>query len=142
MTREEVDADIAELEALAAKCEQETQVYLGFRNVERAASIRRVVSQLRESLEREAKDADRLDLLQAVGRVEAEHFCWGADFPGDLRTTIDEAARTEDYQICPCGHLWNAHAEAAWNYACCIQGCSCKSFGASLPRTTGAPNDG
>lgn len=42
-----MSTDIEELEALATKMEQETQVYLGFRNVERAASIRRVVARVR-----------------------------------------------------------------------------------------------
>jgi len=46
MSQIATDDDIRELEALAAKCEQETQVFLGFRNVERAAAIRRVLAEL------------------------------------------------------------------------------------------------
>lgn len=43
------DADVEELILLAEKMERETQVYLGFRNIERAAVLRGVIARLRAS---------------------------------------------------------------------------------------------
>lgn len=43
------DDDIRELHALAEKFERETQVFLGFKNVERAELLRRVIAALTES---------------------------------------------------------------------------------------------
>jgi hypothetical protein len=34
----------------------------------------------------------------------------------------------EDAQMCECGHISRDHAERAWNYACCVEGCKCRGF--------------
>lgn len=55
------------LEALAAKCEQETQVWLGFKNTERAARLRAIIASLEDVRGYTERYIDSDDLPYAVG---------------------------------------------------------------------------
>ena len=58
------------LEALAAKCEQETQVWLGFKNVERAARLRAISEELRVAKAERDELAKALESCDTVGAFE------------------------------------------------------------------------